>query len=73
MFIHKYNQNMELVAKISLTGTLTEMPLGAVVDIPATLFKETSVRNIAVRVANKTGHKFRVAVNDGGCKVRRTA
>ena len=64
---------MDLVAKISLTGTLAEMPLGAEVDIPATLFKETSVRNIAIRVGKQAGRKFRVAVNDSGCKVKRTA
>lgn len=64
---------MELVAKISLSGTLAEMPLGAIVDIPATLYKESSVRNIAVRVGNKTGRKFRVKVDEGGFKVRRTA
>lgn len=64
---------MELVAKISLTGTLAEMPLDAEVDIPATLFKETSVRNIALRVGKQTGRKFRVRVHDLGCRVRRTA
>ena len=62
---------MELVAKISLSGTLAEMPLGAEVDIPATLFKESSVRNLAVRIGSQKGRKFRVAVHDNGCRVRR--
>ena len=64
---------MELVAKISLAGTLAEMPTDAVVDIPATLFKESSVRNTASRIASRTGRKFCVAVNDNGCRVKRTA
>lgn len=64
---------MELVAKISLSGTLAEMPLGAEADIPATLFKETSVRNLAIRIGKQTGHKFSVRVHDTGCRVKRIA
>lgn len=64
---------MDLVAKINLSETLSSLPLNAEVEVPFTMFKETSVRSLAVRIGKNYGRTFKVAAHDAGCRVKRTA
>ena len=63
---------MQLVHKISLVASIAELPLRDSVYVPFSLFKESTTRATASRLAKKTGRKYTASCDDEGVIITRT-
>ena len=62
---------MELVYKVCLLASIEQLGAGQEISIPLAMFKETTTRVAAVKVAKKTGGRYSVSCTDDDCIVRR--